>query len=314
MAIKFLLKISLFILIIALNTLFYELVLQFNEPESLEKELLEQKEEIEVLILGDSHPKLSLNPLNVKNSFNLTTHGENYLQTYARFKSALEIEGFNPKIIILPLDWHSFSSFRAGRFNNEWYWQKHLNFFELAFKLKKPTLINQAISAFFYFKERGEGLLAALAGVSLPKKGFYWQGFNGLDNDFSQAKNRLTIAQDKVERHFKDAELLDKTMLESFLNILKLAQDQQQKVILISFPVSIEYYLLAKEQFVSEATYQDVTSDFLEDFDNIYYLDYQNLYFNNPELFFDSDHLNVEGAALFSRIIQEEIEKNQSKE
>ena len=97
--------------------------------------LTKNKDGIEVLFLGDSHFKLSIGASSAYNNpqkkvFDLLVNGANYIQSYYLLKRHIDILP-NLRAIVLPLDLHSFSSFRSHRIEFRYFFDAYMDYAEL---------------------------------------------------------------------------------------------------------------------------------------------------------------------------------------
>lgn len=114
-----------------------------------------------------------------------------------------------------------------------------------------------------------------------------------------------------AERHLDFIEEGQKNR-EEFVGILdsivKLCLDNGLNPVLTTIPTTIYYKQHFPQSFIDEF-YKDINS-VVAKYDGVYYLDYSNdeRFLNNTELYFDSSHLNLSGAKLFTKIILEDIQ------
>lgn len=288
------------------NIIYYKSELQYTILERTEKQLFDLRNEIQILFLGDSHILLGIDPAQIENSFNYASGGENYIQTYYKLDNLIK-KGFIPEIAILPIDLHSFSSFRSVRFDNEWYWRKFINFYKLAYQERKLSLLNNEINGIFSFKGKG---LQLLKPVDFSKLSEIQRGYTPSEANFSKAENRLKVAAERVKSHLEGCDAIDGSLLLYFYKILDLAEEQNIKVVLIKYPLTEEYYSSVKKYIPNEEEYYRSALSQINNYNNIYIFDYQLLYSNRPELFKDSDHLNSAGAAEFSKLLNKSLTDN----
>lgn len=311
MAKKFIIKSVIFaavlvILIMALNYTYYKTELQYTILARTEKQLLDLRDDINILFLGDSHILLGVDPAQIKHSFNYASGGENYIQTYYKLKNLID-KGYVPKTIVLPVDLHSFSSFRTDRFDNEWYWRKLINFYKLAYQEKKLSLLNVEINGIFSFKGKG---LQLLKPVDFSKLSEIQRGYTPSNSDFSKVRDRRTAAANRVASHLEKCEVIDNMLLDYFYKILDLAKEKNIKAALVKYPLTDEYYEETKKYIPDAEKFYDSALCKINNYGGINIFNYQSLYSGKPELFKDSDHLNSAGAAEFSRLLEQDLTKN----
>jgi lysophospholipase L1-like esterase len=288
------------------NIIYYKSELQYTILERTEKQLFDLRNEIQILFLGDSHILLGIDPAQIENSFNYASGGENYIQTYYKLESLIK-EGFMPEIIVLPIDLHSFSSFRTDRFDNEWYWRKFINFYKLAYQERKLFLLNNGINGFFSFKGKG---LQLLKPADLSKLSEIQRGYTPSNANFSKVKNRRKVAVDRVASHFEGCEIINNMLLNYFYKILDLAAANNINTVLVKYPLTEEYRNEMKKYIPDEEEYYNSALYKINDYSDIHIFDYQLLYSGNPELFKDSDHLNSAGAVEFSKLLKKSLTDN----
>ena len=103
-----------------LSYLFKKGRLEKSRTGIIDSQFYKAEKKIKVLAMGDSHVATGFDPRVFKNAFNFSLYGENYIYNYYKLKYILQR---NPQIrvIILPIDLHSFSSWRADRFLFDFY-------------------------------------------------------------------------------------------------------------------------------------------------------------------------------------------------
>jgi len=98
-------------------------------------------------------------------------------------------------------------------------------------------------------------------------------------------------------------DIVNPALIDSFLKIIDLLKSHHKTIILIKYPVTAEYLNALDLQGIDRTAYYANIYTRLPKYDNLYLWDFQETYKNNEELFSDPDHLNAQGADIFSRQI-----------
>ena len=114
-------------------------------------------------------------------------------------------------------------------------------------------------------------------------------------------KDRNNYAKHRARVLYKNVKKIDPTIQFAVKELLKLAQKNNIKTIGLLLPHTQEY--LTARKALNLASYNKLMEQLK--FDETW--DYTNLYENNPEYFFNQDHLNNEGAKSFSALLQKKI-------
>ncbi|HIJ04469.1 hypothetical protein J4460_04300 [Candidatus Woesearchaeota archaeon] len=284
----FFILIILLLLFLLSNYMFIHTHLEHSYLMRNRKVFAEQKQNISLLILGDSHAMNDLRQGDLPGAFNFASLGENMEQTAYLFSSLLAQNQFHPKILILPLDPNTLSSYKNERFLDEWYWKDHLNFFKLAKDHHDPRLYLVGIHAYV-------PLIGRLSEWVIPPV---------LEHPGPTDEH----AQRRVAEQLGGATIIDDQAILSLQSIFHNASQNNITVFLVKFPLSHAYLENILGLGIPMDTFYENISSLLAD-EHYILLDYQILFIENDSLFLDSDHLNREG----SRILATRISQNLSK-
>jgi hypothetical protein len=311
---KYLFEALLFLLIFSLINygfiyIFKKERLKNSRTGTIDHQFHEVEKKINVLAMGDSHVATGFDPRVFKNAFNFSLYGENYIYNYYKLKYILQR---NPqvRVVILPIDLHSFSSWRADRFLFDFYWVKYLNYWEVGwYKKEVLKFLSKYINGkFFPYKGEFETVfhlppqMERNRKVPLPK---IFQGFILKTENFHQ--NRNERARQRVSLHFYKHYHLDDELVHYFKKIIVLCSQKKRILVLVKFPVSKIYFQYASKKIPVDIIYKKVQS-IIQPYRNVRVLDYQKLFFENDGIYFDDpDHLNQKGAKVLSEKIREEL-------
>jgi hypothetical protein len=267
---------------------------------------------LHVLILGDSRSMVAVNPLLIPMSFNFSTNGESYLQTYYKVVRILDRNELGVDVIVIPLDLHSFSSFRTERINDPLYWRRYIDFFDLSRRLGPLTSLDVLVDSWFfpysgYLKPTGVNFEFLTGNRTMQDLNL---GFRPLRQHFGSLSSdeRNSDAQSMVRRQLEGNDPLDERLLLCFRDIIDLCSNTGVEVVIVSYPITYEYLSVAE----STVTRDDIvlaTAAVLEEYGNAHFLDYSRLFNSAPEYFNDSNHLNEEGARLLTLRLAEDLEE-----
>lgn len=262
------------------------------------RDLKRFQDKIEVLLLGDSHFEKMIgkdsgyeNP--DKRVFDLSTSGSNFILSYYLFK---KYSGDIPKLraIVLPVDLHSFNSFRRNRIISPHFWDRYVDHEEVtalgggAFHRKNPFRLN------FLKEETGRThLLEKLT-----------KGWIHLSSDPAADPFTPEATRERVNFQFSGKSTVDPLLLLYFEKTLKLAKERGLQVITIQTPVSRAYV----EQAAAFLTFEELFGKTIdrEPLKSLIdcNLNYADLFWDHPEYFeYDGDHLNKEGSKALAKIL-----------
>jgi len=312
---KFALKSFIFLfilacLIAAINSFYYSNYLRYMITSRGYDEYRSLDKNIDILFLGDSRTLYGINPKYIsKPSFNYASPGENYLVSYYKFKELLNEGRMDLKMIVLPVDLHSFVPNRSYNFSHErdWYYGKFINFFELAFAEKSIYYFKHEFLSRMNFLGKGFDILKTFKNVKL--KSVYF-GHVDLTDNYSEEKNKSAIAKKAAKGHLRyinedngPGELSGEILSSYLEKIIHLAEENGIKVALIKLPVTGEY-LSASEKYIPDRHEYYKALDKYEGMENVYLFDFQQS-IADDSLFADSNHLNISGATIFSMKLEE---------
>jgi len=273
------------------------------------KDYNSSKENIQILIIGNSH-FYGINPdIFIDETFSFVAGGTNYYQVYYFLKNNIE-KMPNLKSIIIQADPSSWSSFDATQINNPLLWNRFIDYNELskhvgASILKHKyhlTLIHESFGRKYFIKNLRDFIKENFFGINLkPTK--------------KEIKERLLSAKHsdwtrkRIIRHFLNHEIFDKRKLLYFQKILMLCKKYQIPLITIQMPHRRDYILFANDYI----TIDDIKNNIIENpqyenyiMENINCL---NMFNNHDEYFANADHLNEDGRDSLSKFLSNKIYK-----
>lgn len=104
------------------------------------------KDNLDTIVLGDSHATLAINPTLLPNTFNLSSPSETYHLT--KIKVSYLLKNYSSiQTYILPIDVHNFSNYRANLEVDLNYWSNFMSISDFNFYSEKSTIEN-----YIYYK------------------------------------------------------------------------------------------------------------------------------------------------------------------
>jgi len=300
---KLFLKKSLFFLLIGTLLVFLFFPINFIYNKRVEKLTLGGN--ISTLICGDSHPMCALDDKIIPDSINISLSAECYYYTYYRLKKILNNDN-DLKYILLGL---SFSNFGENRDNRIYKTEEIKNMYP------KYFLILENREKLDLLKKNPNGLLkstpyilkSAITTFFKPNKYAnypFWGCFHDSKNtNLSDENIKAAINRHYYNNNFDLLQGFSALQLEYLLKIIDLCNKNNIRLYLINTPISNEYFSKIPEKFINH--YYSIVKK-LKFSKNIRILDYHN-YQLPQNCFGDADHLNSNGAKIFSEIIMDEI-------
>ena len=271
-----------------------------------------EKSRAEVLFLGDSHFVSGIEPsLFGIPSANLSFAGANYMASYYILKKLID-EMPNLKTVVLPVDLHSFSSFRTDEIQKYLFWDQFIDYDELhriSKKRQRQFLRMTVLSKDFGRKSFAGNLREFVLGrpKNLPDP-----TENIVETVASaEMKDKALL---KARQQFDGQEIFDPVLLIYFEKILNLLKERNIRVITVQMPVS-EVYLESIKPYVSKEELKTKVLDNPKYKNSITAnFDFLNYYSGQSEFFSwagwrDGDHLDAQGRIRFSKAFAQKIKR-----
>jgi hypothetical protein len=275
-----------------------------------------QKDQIQILFLGQSDMKYAIIPKTMPyQSYNFAESGENFVATYFKLKYYID-KTPGLKIVVLPLNLTCFSTTRL-----EWVRGKHFpkyfsygyitygDFREL-YKLMGFKVVLKKIQSLLPFPDSRQLKMFSQNVRNLVRNKPIEK--SEIDNGYFKVSGGNVseeYAAEAVQHRFRKKYKFDEGSLAYFEKILVLCHKRGVKVVTLLLPVT-DYYIKHGEKYVTRATlYERVVAN--PRFSPYIYrhLDYIDRYAKDYTLFKNGDHLNFEGATIFSKQVASELAK-----
>jgi hypothetical protein len=267
-----------------------------------------QQSKSRIWILGDSHSMFGIDPSLIEGSFNFASTSENYFLNFIKLKNLLD-EGYNPEAIILPIELHSFSkhgqTLLLQHEMDDAFWAKQIGWEQLNQENLGAEYTRWWISATF-FPYAGQFYRF----TSIWKKNEYElnpSGFPTVKVDFSKLSQNEQKEQsrNRFSSHFKSQGAVDEFQIKYLQKIKALCASRKISVLMIQFPVTESYFGFCQEVEQLSKVEEIINSE--TESQNL--LNLRHTFENNPEMFFDPDHLNQSGAQIISKMVAEKLKE-----
>ncbi len=284
---------------IAFFEAFASIYLKPNDPIEFQKSYLQNHAgEVRILGLGDSHTQMGLN-LPHPAYFNYSICSDSIVIQYFKLKNLLP-RASSLQVLLLQADCHQFSRLMTtfdytpyadltdepvdatlGPYPS--HGRKCWQLFSLRDRIA-PALYWNLFHVLFY----PPSLLGE--DVVLP---------NGTKSPITRwtllpPEERVRQAQEQANRVFYHGDMVLEPFTEYYRKILRMARDRGIRVVLIRYPLPLEYARLLNDE--TGPFYRGVQDEF-----SVPLLDYTHLFDSRQDLFSDTNHLNIHGANALGR-------------
>lgn len=303
---KLTIKLPLFILVallinLGLNFAYnrYMIINQLNRAQDNQFAALQG--DIEYLLMGNSHN--CINPQLLGSAFNYASPNENIAQTYYKLKRLIQNQNVQVHHLILPVDPTVFAPVASNRFKYDSYWVNVMDYSELARVKKSRKFYTKWFTGrFFGYAGNYTEIARSIMFANQSAKDIQ-QGYRVPRNfkNFAQEPDRAKKAEQRALLYFHPGDQPDAVLLDYFDRLIALCQAHAIEVIPVVIPESDAYQYFVST-LIEPKLYYKAAQAILDKYPNTCHpLNYQNLFHKQPAYFFNSDHLNPEGANLFTQ-------------
>lgn len=277
-----------------------------NKKSELWKDVNNFKKNIstKTLFVGDSHTARGINISKVDSAYSLAYFGENNMMNYYKLKYCIEHKLNKPQYVILPCDIVTFSTgFNCLR-TNKFFYYSLIPFSEI------KNLSDDQISTYYDYAK-----IKVIPYIE-------WQYvFNRMNENRNKKSNDRFSDKSINDRIFQAKKFIQEENLmngskenlynDRALDYLKktinLCKSNNIKLVFVKFPLTQS--LFNEIKFHVDSTYiLNRPSEKIINQQGIPILDFENLFINNNELFFDCHHLNLNGRREFTEIFKQKLD------
>ena len=257
---------------------FFKIVIEdsFEHKQSLN---YSDANNVDIVFVGTSHTRNAINHEFIPNSFNFAGSGKNHLLSYYQLKQIMN-KDLEIDTLVVEIDQVSFSNHiytEPFLFPNPNY---YTGFYTLedAMIIQEKNQVDVYLEYLFPFVGRGKEFIKTENAEKF--EGFRSGYVNSIEKDFVPNERGV----------------------EAFLEIVKLAKENNMRLILIKQPYLKEYASESNDSEFYENLFSKVNNITLE----YEFFDYSN-FFTSTEYFSDAYHLNDKGAKKFTKYLNQKV-------
>jgi len=265
---------------------------------------------LEWLILGDSHAKCGIDPRLLPAAFNLATLGSHYHHSYYRLQHFLEREGGSARFVILPMDTHSLA-WQRERMEDGAYWARYLDYPQLAWRTGRlPEYARQYLTD-YWLPYAGKGDRIVEAGLGWTRND---TRFPLLDGHIQMPGNwqdtpigeRQALTRQRCTFIHNGYEWADPIQVQYLRDTLALCAKHGVRPVMVRFPLTAEAWNEVNAHMDLEAL-DALYDELFAPYPDLVRIDLGHALDDRLELFNDPDHLNAEGAQVFTHLLIERL-------
>ena len=289
------------------HTLLYLLfVLLMNKNNELVKNFNNYKniKALKTLILGDSHVARSIDESKLDSTVSLAYFGENNKMNYYKLNYCLNNRYAKPQYVVLPCDIVTYTEgYHYYRTNKNFYYSI------IPFQEVKNLNKNKLIAYYDYLKIKlipYSEWQYALNRMNVNRQKKSTQNFSNISKN-EQERDAAHFIQDELLIGGNKANFYSESALIYLNKTIKLCKDNGIKLIFVKFPLT--QTLFNEIKFNVDSTFINYRpAETIITQNAIPILNFEYLYLNNPELFFDSHHLNMNGKNEFTSVLKQKLD------
>jgi hypothetical protein len=280
-----------------------------NQKEQM---LLNKKDNIKIISLGDSHTMYNMN-INSPEYFNFGISSEPVPIWYFKLKWLIKN---NPKLksVLLQADYHIFSDCRTK--DVEYLTKQYVKYIDekvdnnlgnyplpgysgkITFYSMQINYSKIVLKSFFNY------IVGSFKKPDILDNGSFVKESG--NSPFLSKQEKIEKAKIRFENHFSCGSAINQGLVDYYEKIIKLANDNNIKIFLVRYPLSEEYIALAGNM---ETEFSDLLGYFSEKY-KISILDYKNEFCGIDNAFESPDHLSGQFAEKLGDIVFNDMKKN----
>lgn len=267
--------------------------------------------QIDNLFFGDSHVFHGVNPEYINNSFNWGSGTQNYIKSYYLLNRIVNQDNLKVNTVVLQIDPHSFSEWLVSEpflFNELELYSDFVPLSDVKKIRKNDSWINLWVEANMPVIGKGKEFGVLFFGIELSEMNFGWIK-NTADFSKLNEEERKNHANGEYNKRFENYDVMDNLSLIYFEKILNLAEEENINVVLVKYPFAKEYGEMLREKGLGGEDYYSVVFNNTKKVlgEDYLFLDYSNLFPENPEFFGDATHVNYKGAEMLSKQLAKDL-------
>ena len=277
----------------------------------LESRVFNFKENVTLVVCGDSHPATALNPDFLPDSINIAKPSENYFFTLNKLKFFLN-RNKNVKFVVLGFSYHNINKNREHFIHDIDFVDKY---YHIVDRKDTVNILHSKFPSYIYLKNeinmpvdiyKDNIFIKYLSGDKISREdiSFYGQyyGSAGTTIDFIDFGSRINEHYTNGGFYSGKSELL----VNNLARIIDYCNSAGVKVILYNSPLYPEYKYKIPAQAVAD--FELTKNSILKRYGNVLYIDHSQLPLTKYN-YGDADHVNYSGALITTKTFVQELDR-----
>ncbi|MCA9489102.1 MAG: hypothetical protein KC621_04250 [Myxococcales bacterium] len=277
----------------AISVAFVRWVCADHDVRRMDAKWLHGPIDAQLMIAGDSHARFAVEAPLLGRAMNVAVPGEHYAKSEFRVPWLLDHGSRGCGAVLLPYDAASFSSFKTDSFEPEAVWGRYVDYLELARRRREPLLYGGK-----WLKANAAPYVGEL-GILLQWATSSRHFRDPTDPTGAWTTRDVEGGEQAAKRHFEGSEPWDPAMVLSLRHLVEDLRSRGIRVVLVRFPVTGPYARVSRA-LGGDPKLRDDLYEELRRGGGVDQLDYESLYFREPRMFGDGDHLSVTGKRAFT--------------
>lgn len=291
---------------LGLRGAFYAVLARTDPYLAAERALLRPSTPVDTLVMGDSYAGFAVHESALENTAKLWQLGEGYLGRYYRLRDIAKNAPGKTSTIILPLNAHQFSEEWGTLLGTTSAWW-NVDFLDYASRVGFTTErlgLYLSLSVFPY----ADSVPTLYSTLPRQRERVAREQARLAERRLSELRNIDRELAHKVENRYGSRPGISPRAVSDFRRVMSICRENGLRVILVRYPISRQYYDALNAAFSYEQMNREVERVVAE-WPEAVVLDYQDLFFERSDLFFDTDHLNPDGQQAFTAQLKSDLER-----
>lgn len=263
-----------------------------------QKQFEELEEAPYFLFMGDSHTARSIAADSLPVAYNLGYYGENCIRTYYRLRYIIEVLDKKPGYVFFPSGNYRYSKMFSQFKRNNFFYIDYVDYTELTYY----DHFNEDHMQ-LYLKHK---IFPYIEWIDLLKRESEKKKNAEISWEKTSSRNKYKSARNFVRNTLfnYDQKNMDDELSLLYLSLtIELCKKHSIVPVFIKYPFT-KMYFDEMDDFLGEELIKNSKSDSLIKASNCVVWNYNTIYQNNHQYFFDSHHMNQDGMNAFTKLIK----------
>lgn len=257
---------------------------------------------LDYIVMGHSRPARDIDAQLIPGCYSYCSSSENNIRSYYKLLDVLKKHEKRIGVVLLPIGISSISLDYPDKMKNSFYWSPYMDYFELGeLTGDRVTYLKMHLKTglFPYYEYPYVRLMEKYKDMRVVIPNSVYAS--------ATEEERVSFAHDIITNQQKFAHINDTIAMQYVQKTINLTKSYGKPLVFIKYPVT-NYYLDAvstyEPRWIKE---QQQIEQLVSGQENIYLLDFQNLFQDHPEYFIDTHHLNELGRTAFTKVLAEKL-------